>query len=323
MTAPKIALISNPLSERNRAGMADIEACLAGRRGIEHIRFEPGMDLRAVLAGLAARECGLLILNSGDGLVHGVLGALFLGAAFERPPPLALLPRGMTNMTAADVGLGGRDAGTLARLLDIAARDDVERHLVRRRVLKVDYDPALPGERGMFFGAAGIYDGIHLCTGNIHTRGLTGSWASTATLFTVLGRALLRGVEAIGIGGAEIGVTVDGEFEGSRPRAMVLATTLDRMVLSSRPFWNNGGGPIHFTVVDHPAVGLVRHSRQLLYGGRTRDLPDPPFRSTAAGRLELRFDTPFTIDGEFFRAAPGAPVVITAAEQVQYVKLRR
>ena len=121
MTAPPIAMISNPLSERNRSGMADIEAVLRGRRGIEHIRFEPGMDLQAVLAGLAARECGLLILNSGDGLVHGVLGALFLGAAFERPPPLALLPRGMTNMTAADVGLGGRDAGTLVRLLDIAA----------------------------------------------------------------------------------------------------------------------------------------------------------------------------------------------------------
>jgi diacylglycerol kinase (ATP) len=323
MTRPKIAIISNPLSERNRAGMADIEACLAGRRDLLQVRFEPGMDLQALMADLAARECGLLILNSGDGLVHAVLGALFLGGAFATPPPLALLPRGMTNMTAADVGLGGRDAGTLARLLDVAGRGDIERHLVRRRVLKVDYDPARPGERGMFFGAAGIYDGIHLCTGNIHTRGLTGSWASTATLITVLARALMRGVESIGIGGAEVGVTVDGVAEGSRRRAMVMATTLDRLVLSSRPFWNNGGGPIHFTVVDHPAVGLVRHSRQLLYGGKSRDLPDPPYRSTAAGRLELRFATPFTIDGEFFQAAPGAPVVITAAEEVRYVKLRR
>ena len=323
MTAPPIAMISNPLSERNRSGMADIEAVLRGRRGISHIRFEPGMDLQAVLAGLAARECGLLILNSGDGLVHGVLGALFLGAAFERPPPLALLPRGMTNMTAADVGLGGRDAGTLVRLLDIAAAGEVEDHLVRRRVLKVDYDPARPGERGMCFGAAGIYDGIHLCTRNIHTRGLTGSWASTATLLTVLGRALIRGVESVGIGGAEVGVTVDGLAEGRRPRALVLATTLDRLVLSSRPFWNNGGGPIHFTVVDHPAVGLVRYSRQLLYGGKTRELPDPPFRSSAAGRVELDLDTPFTIDGEFFQAAPGVPIVITAAEEVRYVKLRR
>ena len=76
-------MISNPLSERNRSGMARIEAVLARRPDVEHIRFEPGLDLKEVLAGLAARECGLLVLNSGDGLVHGILGALMLGRAFE------------------------------------------------------------------------------------------------------------------------------------------------------------------------------------------------------------------------------------------------
>ena len=322
MKAARIAVISNPLSERNRDGMADIVACLAGRRDVQHIIFEPGLDLQAVLVDLAACECELIVLNSGDGLVHGLLGALFLGGAFAKPPPLALLPRGMTNMTAADVGLGGRDAGTLARLLDIAAQGDIDRHLVRRRVLKVDYDPARPGERGMFFGAAGIYDAIHLCTGTIHTRGLTGSWASTATLLTILGRALVRGVDSLGLGGAEVGVVADGVEGGSGPRALVLATTLDRLVLGSRPFWNNGGAPIHFTVVDHPATGLLRYSRQILFGGKNRRLPDPPYHSSSAGRLELRLDVPFTIDGEFFQAAPDTPVVITAAEEVRYVKLR-
>lgn len=322
MKTARIAVISNPLSERNRNGMADIVATLAGRRDVQHIIFEPGLDLQAVLVDLAACECELIVLNSGDGLVHGLLGALFLGGAFAKPPPLALLPRGMTNMTAADVGLGGRDAGTLARLLDIAAQGNLDRHLVRRRVLKVDYDPARPGERGMFFGAAGIYDAIHLCTGTIHTRGLTGSWASTATLLTILGRALVRGVDSLGLGGAEVGVVADGVAGGSGPRALVLATTLDRLVLGSRPFWNNGGAPIHFTVVDHPATGLLRYSRQILFGGKNRRLPDPPYHSSAAGRLELRLDVPFTIDGEFFQAAPGTPVVITAAEEVRYVKLR-
>ena len=97
-----------------------IEAVLAGRPDIRHIRFEPGMDLQALLAELAAWECGLIILNSGDGLVHAVLGALFLGQAFATPPPLALLPRGMTNMTAADVGWAAAMPGTLRRLLEVA-----------------------------------------------------------------------------------------------------------------------------------------------------------------------------------------------------------
>lgn len=315
-------MLSNPLSQRNRDGMVRIEAVLARRPDVRHVRFEPGMDLEAVLAELAAWRCGLVILNSGDGLVHAVLGALFLGRAFTAPPPLALLPRGMTNMTAADVGLGGRSAATLERLLGVAERGEIERYLVRRRVLKVEYDPERPGERGMFFGAAGVYDGIHLCTGSIHTRGLTGSWASTSTILAILARVLWHGAEATGIGGEEIGASVDGGPWTSRRRALVLATTLDRLVLGTRPFWNNGGEPIHFTMLDHPPTGIVGKARQILFGRKKRDLPDPPFHSRSAGRVELRLDRPFTIDGEFFRAAPGVPVVITADEEVRYVKLR-
>ena len=41
-------------------------------------------------------------------------------------------------------GLGGRSAGTLRRLLDVADAGEIERHLVRRQVLKVEYDPAAP-----------------------------------------------------------------------------------------------------------------------------------------------------------------------------------
>ena len=318
----RIAMISNPLSERNRNGMGDIEAVVAGRRDVEHIRYEPAPDLKEVLAGLAARGCDLLVLNSGDGLVHGILGALMLGGAFETPPLLALLPRGMTNMTAADAGLGGRSPATLAKLLAIADAGGIARHIVERRVLKVDYDPERPGERGMFFGAASIYDGIHLCTGSIHTRGLTGSWASTATIVTALARALWRGGQNTGIGGDEIGIGVDGSPSRSAPRTLVLATTLDRLVIGTRPFWNTGSASIHFTAIDHPPHGVIRHAWRILFGGRTRELPDPPFHSQGADRIELQLDRPFTIDGEFFRAPRGHPVVITAEERVRFVKLR-
>jgi hypothetical protein len=317
-----VAVFSNPQSERNKRGMGEIEACLAGRSDVRHVRFEPGMDLAAVLRELARRETGLIVVNSGDGLVHGLLGAIFASGAFAVPPPLAILPRGMTNMTAADVGVGGADAATLARLLDLARQGRIERHLVRRRVLKVAYDPARPAQRGMFFGAAGIYDAIHLTIRHVHPRGFKGRWANVASLAAVLGRAALLGVDGMGLGGDAIGIGVDGGTIDTRRRALVLATTLERLVLGSRPFWNTSAAPIHFSAFDHPATGLVRHARTILYGGDRRRLPEPPYRSTDASRLELHLERPFTIDGEFFQSAPGTPVVVTAEEEARFVRLR-
>jgi diacylglycerol kinase (ATP) len=322
MTKMPVAVLSNPLSERNKRGMADIEACLARWGDVFHLVFEPGLDLDEILVELARREVDLLVVNSGDGLVHGLLSALFRGQAFAAPPPLAILPRGMTNMTAADVGLGGRDAKTLTKLLEIVQRGEVERHLVRRNVLKVDYDPGKEPERGMFLGAAGIYDAIQLCTGQVHSHGLKGAWATSVTLAAVLGRALFRGVNSLGLGGDTVGIGVDGASIESRPRSLVLATTLDRLVLGSRPFWDIGEAPMRFTAIDHPATDLVRNARQILWGGEQRRLPDPPYRSGGAARVELLLDRPFTIDGEFFQTPPGHPVVVTAEDQMRFVKLR-
>ena len=197
-------------------------------------------------------------------------------------------------------------------------------HLVRRRVLKVDYDPARPGERGMFFGAAGIYDGIHLCTGNIHTRGLTGSWASTATLLTVLGRALMRGVEVDrhrrrgdrrhrrrrGRGQPAPG---DGAGDDAGSPGAELAAVLEQW---RRADPLHGGRPPGRRPGPAQPPAAVRRQDPRPAGPAL-----PQHRGRPAGAAVST--RPFTIDGEFFQAAPGAPVVITAAEEVRYVKLRR
>ena len=176
----------------------------------------------------------------------------------------------------------------------------------------------------MFFGAAGVYDGIHLCTGSVHTRGLTGSWASTSTILAILGQGVVcaawRPRASAATRSASASTGAHGR-PGGAPWCWRRHWTAS--CSATRPFWNNGDEPIHFTVFDHPPTGVVRHAAQLLFGGKRRDLPDPPFHSRSAGRVELRLDRPFTIDGEFFRAAPGVPVVITADEEVRYVKLGR
>jgi hypothetical protein len=78
----------------------------------------------------------------------------------------------MANATAADVGLRGKGAAALRRLLGAARAGNLAPHLRRRHVLRVENIQGRPPQRGMFLGAAGIWDAIHLCTATVHTKGL-------------------------------------------------------------------------------------------------------------------------------------------------------
>src|SRR3546814_6271333 len=73
--------------------------------------------------------------------------------------------------------------------------------------------------------------------------------------------------------GDRVGMTFDDGRTETLEALLVLATTLERLVLGSRPFWGGGGGHLRFTAVAYPPQGLLRHARRVLYGGEDRALP--------------------------------------------------
>lgn len=314
----RIGLISNARSERNKSGLADIDAAIAGREEIRHLRFDgqrPMVDLLRELRGV-----DLVAINGGDGTVQAALTALLEDGALAPRPPVAILPRGMANMTAADVGLKGRNAAALERVLAAGRQGGLAGHVLERRVLRVDGIKGWPAQHGMFFGAAGIYEAIRICKGQVHSLGLKGELSHGVTLGWLLLNAAFRGLDAVGIHGHDIGLAVDGGPLETKRRLLVLATTLDRLVLGSQPFWRTGGRPVRFTSIDWAAPGIVRNARRILYGGEERGLP-AGFDSLGAERIELVLDGPFTIDGQFFEPIPGRPLVLTAPETVRFVRL--
>jgi hypothetical protein len=315
----KVGLLSNPRSERNRRGIDDLYAAGAGRPDVLHERLDEGRDISEVLRGLARREVGLLVVNGGDGTVQKVLTALFEEEPFESVPPLAILPRGMANMTAGDVGLRRRTAGALRRLLDCAETGDLERHVVERRVLRVENALDVPPQRGMCFGAAGICDVIRWVCDRVHPLGLKGEWAHGSALAVLLLRLFLGRLPDGVLQGQELSVALDGGPAVRSRRFLVLATTLERLVLGSRPFWNEGDGPIRYTSIAHPPAGLVWRAKRLLYGPERSRLPDGYF-SRGVNRVELVLESPFTIDGELFEPAAERPLVLTAADRVRLVR---
>jgi Diacylglycerol kinase catalytic domain len=317
----KIGLISNPGSERNRRGLDDIHAASTDARDLVHVVAEDGQNLAEILADLARREIGLLVISGGDGTVQRLLTELLETRPFERPPPVAILPRGMANMTAGDVGLRGRLTHALPRLLETVRTGGLAGRLERRHVLRVENIKGLPPQRCMFLGAGAIYDAIEFCCRKVYSRGLKGNLGMGLTLGGFLLGGLFGNGDKGPIRGHDIAITVDQRPVSRAPRLLVLATTLDRLVLGARPFWDEGVRPIRFTSIGHPPARLIRSAPKVLYGWRRATLPGDAYVSGGAERLALGLSSAFTLDGELLEPEPRGPLLVTAPDRVAFVRL--
>jgi hypothetical protein len=317
----RIGMLSNAKSERNRKGMRALERLVDGAPELLHRVFDPAEGFGPPLRAMAEAGTGLVIVNSGDGTVQGVLTELLANRPFAEPPRIAILPRGMANMTAADCGLKGSGARTLEHLLTTARAGRLDEHIAVRHVLRVDFADDQTAPRGMFFGAAGIVDVIRHVTGKLHSKGIKGEWSHAAAIVGLLGGTLFKGFEALGLKPHDVGIGVDGGTMVDERLLILIATSLERLVLRSRPFWGTGSSPIRHMRIGHPPRRLIRSAPRILYGDDDRRLPGEDYRSGGARRLELRLDAPFTIDGEFFTPRADRPVVLTADETVSFVRL--
>lgn len=322
---PRIGVISNPGSQRNKAGLGEVTELLADAPHVDHVVLDKITDIPGILRDFARREVGVLAVAGGDGTVQAVLTELYGQRPFETMPLLVVVPRGTTNMIAADVGLQRRGLEGLKRLV-AASAGDLTRATLTRRILRLDNARDLPPQYGMFFGGAGITRAIETCRSKVHPYSIKSDTAAAVTLVGLLGDWLLRrgkkGREAGGIFyGDKITVTVDGGMAEATESLLILATTLDKLILGSRPFWGPDEGHLRFTSIAYPPKGVLRYAWRILYGGPQRSLPAETYRSCTAERVALRMDCPFTLDGEIFEPAPGEEVILTAADEARFVRL--
>lgn len=317
---PKIGLISNPRSRRNRRGLDGIHRAVADAPDVIHVATEGCQDLDDVLREFARQDVGLLLINGGDGTVQAVLTRLLEGRPFEVVPDVAVLARGTANTTAANVGLRGGAAG-LARLLAAVRDGTIGAQIVERPILRLENIRDKGPQRGMMFGAGAVQGAIELCRREIYARGLRGNLGIGVTLAGLLLATVFRTRNYGVLRGYEIAVSLDGGVENRRSRLLVLATTLHRLILGSRPFWNYAGEPIRYTSIAYPPDHLLRSAPKVLYGWRREALSPQVYDSQGAGRVAVRLDAPFTVDGEMFEPSPDRPVLITASDRVRFIRL--
>ncbi|MGM0560969.1 MAG: diacylglycerol kinase family protein [Pseudomonadota bacterium] len=315
-------LVSNPLSQQNKQGMDRLEKAVDAFPELHYERLDRFEDLPTALDRLAATGVDLLLINGGDGTVQAVMTEVLERRPWgDTPPVFCLLHGGMTNMTAVDVGLSGKPHKALERLRKRLADGNLGSKLSRRRILRLEGALDTPPQRGMFFGAAAIYQAIQLCRSEVHPLKIEADWAAGLTLLRLLAGWVFGGKSREAIRGETITAAFDQEPGKTRRELLAVATTLDRLVVGSRPFWNQQGEPLRYTSICYPPKGLLRHSLKVLYGGNERRLPEDCYRSRGAESVELELEGPFTLDGQFHEPDPQRPLRLSAPDALDFVKL--
>ena len=222
----------------------------------------------------------LLVLAGGDGTLQRTLTEALEQTPASALPPIAVLPAGRTNMSAADLNDHRRliqCAKSLDRMLDGTLPPATTRPLIR--VDQVDSH-----QYGWFFGLGAVCSGV---------AGWRGSRADSQ-LVTTLRTAWYS---ANGLLASREPQTVRWNGETRQVFAMI-ATSLNRLLFGCRPYWGDGEG-MHNTWVFAEARGRVWRSLRLLRGDASLGRL-PGYASGNQTELEFELDGPYVIDGELF-----------------------
>lgn len=307
----RLGVMSNPLSGGNTHGRLNaIHRLLQDYPDVPHREVRTVEEVQATLDEFARRDLNLVVVNSGDGTIQAALTALLTYGSFRSLPLLALLCGGTTNMTHQDLGLRGPRFSALRRLMSWAYHGEGEAVIRRRTILKVR-SPSRPNPLyGFFFGAACIFKGIQFFHSKIHRMGLSGDPAHLLILARFLW-ALARRDDAL-VAPVSAGIRVDRSGMGSKDYLLLLVTTLERLILGLRPFWNRGGGPLQLTALSARPRSLFRALPALIHGrGNSYAVAENGYLSCGASEIQLDMDGGFAIDGELFAAdSRSGPVLV-------------
>jgi hypothetical protein len=322
MSRPRIALLSNPKSTGNLAQLPRIRAFCAEHPDIFHYEVERADQIGEAMRTIARISPAVLAINGGDGTVQAALTELYNGGHFEAgAPPVAVLPSGMTNLIALDLGAQGDPVESLKRLLDIASAD-LAPHLVARELISLSGgESGVTPVIGMFLGGAGLADVMLYCRERIYPLGLPNSVSHFITAVAVVLRQVF-GLRASFLPPEPAPLSVSVRREGAITGrfAFLFVTTLEKLLLSGE-VGSHGQGPLKFVAVEQKPVSMLRAFAASLVGrlGRTKLAG---VHVEEADEIAIEGEASQVIlDGETFRAGVGKPILLKPAQPLSFVRI--
>lgn len=315
-----VGVIINPRSGRGRGkGLGLLRQLQENPASHVHLLLvNEFAELIPGLGRLAGLGVGDLFISSGDGTIQAIQTFLAESGAFKELPRLCLLPHGTTNMTAADLGFRRKSIAEQALFIaDVTPRETKRRHTIRI------VNPRGRGPlHGMFFGTGAISEATRYCQVAFNDRGIRGNLATFATLASVLSKSLFRAPDRNDPDRFDkpydITVKAGAEMLCSGENLLMLATTLDKLILGTRPFWGGAHAPLRVTAMPYPVPSIPRWLIPTLYGGEERTGP-PGSVSRAVQNCSVLCNTPFVLDGEFYEPPEGVPLQVEAGPSLEYI----
>lgn len=314
----RAGLIVNPRSGKSSGKGLQLADKLGASPAISvHVlqRFD---ELGPALKRFAAEGVTDLFISSGDGTIQAIQTMLAEQRIFASLPRLCLLPHGSTNMTAADLGFRHKSLDAQVRMLRDRAPQDLRERPTLRAANPRDGEP----RHGMFLGTGAVSEATLFCQRAFNARGVKGNTA----VFATLARAVLRTMftapnpddEARFDRPFDITLTQDGKSLLHGPQLLVLATTLDKLILGARPYWGGKDGPIRISAFPYPVPSIIRWLLPIMYGSEQRSVPAGSI-SLSATMAEISSPVSYVIDGEFFDGPVGEPLRLETGPAFTYI----
>lgn len=318
----RIGLLNNLRAGRSDAQVGRLLGFLKSHPEVEHVETTSAGAVPEALSELSRRDVDLLVVNGGDGTLQHALSEILGNREFgDRVPMIAPLRGGRTNMTALDIGTHRDPVRGLANLINAAKGGLIERRVVPRQVLRVQYGPHNDVLYGMFMGVGMIYRAIEL-THRVfpqgRSQGVLGATLVTANL--IARAAMFRDTEGV-LTPDKVQVLLDGESVDGGEYTLMIASTLGRLFAGLRPFWGDGEGGVKLTGIRTGARDLWKAVPHLVRGkSGPHSHEENGYSSRNIRRAELRMDCGFTVDGEMVPPEPGRILSITAGDTVRFVR---
>ena len=311
----RLVIITNFRAGRNKT-RPELIRDLTRAAGGDYREVEDLPSIRQVTREIAEEGVDILGINGGDGTIHAALTELMhIGGGL---PELAIIPGGTTNMTANDFNDNAPLEVTLRRLAEEAQAPPEMRRHVSRAMLRASA-VGIEAQYGFFLGAGAILDGMEHFRDKVGSIGLRGELAA--------GISVIYGLAGLIRGDSAWTRSHDTTFsiEGGATHAgqvLVIATTLERMLLGLRPWWGAGTGPIHLTGLRRSPQGVFRRAPAFLRGRADPALSvDNGYFSDNVASFALRPDSGFALDGEIFDCGIGEPVRVDATDPIRFLRL--